>query len=260
MQLSEQDKDFSHNREFYDDFWGSRIRRRYTYANQGKLRRFRRLLNRRSGELPTNARIFEQGFGMGMMLECFSKGSAITGVELSKSSVTAADKALRKKGFSNVDLRVCHAGTPYPAEWLQKADFAISSHVLEHLKQPDQGLSQLITMVKTGGRVCIMVPINEEIGQDVHHFSYFTTESIQRLARQLGLSVIDVHECDYLWNIGVPIARRLQQEGGIKASLYSKVFNAAFGFLPAWVLSVADAALRKLGWRPCQCFLWCEKL
>jgi SAM-dependent methyltransferase len=252
-------RDYARNHAVYQDFWKARRRRRLAYANQTKVKRFRKFFHRHASELPAAYRVFEQGFGMGAMLECFATRSHLTGLELSSDSVEATGLALKRAGFPNVDLRTSQSSATIPADWLGKADIALSSHVLEHLKEPESGMLQLVEALRQGGYACVVVPINEEHGQDLNHFSYFTAESIASLAYRCGLVVVEAKECDCLWNIGAPIARRLQMSGGAAASLSAKMFNLLFAFWPLWALEAADVILGGLGWRRCQCFLWCVK-
>lgn len=252
-------EDYDRNSAFYQVFWKARRRRRLAYANQTKVKRFRKFFRRHASELPAAYRVFEQGFGMGAMLECFETRSHLTGLELSSDSVEATSLALKRAGFANVDLRTSQPGETIPADWLGKADIALSSHVLEHLNEPEGGMLQLVKALRQGGYACVLVPINEEPGQDLNHFSYFTAESIASLARRCGLVVVEVKECDCLWNIGAPITRRLQMSGGVAASLSSKTFNLLFAFWPLRALEAADVILGRVGWRHRQCFLWCKK-
>ena len=251
--------DYAHNYAIYRNFWKSRKRRSLAYVNQNKVKRFRKFAKRHGVEFLKDMRVFEQGFGMATMLECFSKTSLLTGLELSVETVDAATSALRKAGFSRLDLRVFESGTSLPTEWTGKADIAISSHVLEHLRNPDAGMSQLASAMRHGGRACVIVPINEKDGQDPNHFSYFTANSIAEIARRSGLKVVEVTECDCLWNIGIPIAHRWQTSGGLGAVAGAKLFHLLFAFWPLWALELADSLLGRLQWPRCQCFMWCEK-
>lgn len=252
-------QDLVRNRNVYDTFWSSRWRRSLTYANTTKLRRFRRELPRRTQGLASPLRVFEQGFGMGMMLMSFPRSTHITGLELSPVAVQSATDALSAKGFTKIDLRTFEAGAGYPADWEGQADFAISSHVLEHLEDPAAGLGPLVQMLRPGGRACIVVPINEKPDEDLNHFHRFTPETIQQAVRQNGLVVTEAVECDRLWPLMAPVARRLQDGGGVALKIYSKCLNGVLACLPAWALSLADSLLGGFGVRNCQIFLWCEK-
>lgn len=252
-------QDLVRNRGVYDTFWDSRWRRSLTYANTTKLRRFRSELPARVHGLNAPLRVFEQGFGMGMMLMSFPRSTHLTGLELSPAAVRNAAEALAAKGFSKVDLRTFDTGAGYPAEWNGQADFAISSHVLEHLEDPASGLGPLVSMLRPGGRACIVVPINEKPDEDLNHFHRFTPESIQQAVRQSGLVITEAVECDRLWPLMAPVARRLQDGGGPALRLYSKFLNGVLALLPAWALRLADSLLGGFGVRNCQIFLWCEK-
>lgn len=250
--------DYQRNRREYDHFWSSRWRRTRTYSSQTKLKRFRALM-RRNGLRERVEGVFDQGFGLGLMLFSFPTDTRIAGLEMSDSAVAAARAEAQRLGFRATDLRVYNLGMEMPAEWNGAFDLVISSHVLEHLAQPGPALDQLVGMIRPGGHACIIVPVNEEPGEDLNHFHHFTERSFAELLRGSGLEIVEIRSCDRLLNLIKPVAFRLQRGPSLVDRALSIAFNAVFGVLPYAVLDLADRLRLPRGWRPCQCFALCRK-
>jgi SAM-dependent methyltransferase len=253
------DSDYARNRAEYDRFWSARWRRTHTYSAQTKLKRFRALLGRH-GLRDRRLRVFDQGFGLGLMLFAFPPVTAIAGLEISGSAVAAAAGEAKKRGYRDVDLRVFTPGAPYPREWQGSFDLVISSHVLEHIADPRPVLAELLALLKPGGLACIVVPINELPGEDLNHFHQFTEASFQELLTGSGLTPLEINSCDRLLNLIKPVSRRLQRGPSKLDRILSMSFNLVFGFMPCAGLVLADRILSGTRWQPCQCFALCQKL
>ena len=251
-------RDYQRNILEYDQFWSQRFRRTHTYSNQTKLRRFRALI-RRHGLLNEPIRVFDQGFGLGSMLFAFPTGASIAGLEMSPSAVASAMVVAKNKGYKNVDLRVYTPGVPYPSEWRGCFDLVISSHVLEHIAEPKPALAELVSLLRPGGYACIVVPINEQTGEDLNHFHCFTVESYREFLTESGLSFLEVIPCDRLYNLVKPLSSRLQRAPSKLDRIQSICFNLAFGFMPLAGMILIDRLLSLTPWQPCQCFALCRK-
>lgn len=246
--------DYRRNQEVYNDFWSSRLRRYWTYSNQGKLRRFRRLTQKAGLLSRPRLRVFEMGFGLGSMLFCFDASCDLAGTELSEGAVRAAEAAARKRGFEHVDFRVFQPGAPYPAEWHHHFDVVIASHVLEHIENPEPALRDLLDLLRPGGIACLIVPVNEQQGDDLNHFHLFTEASFRRLLEKVGLQIMSIHSSDRILNMVRPLIKRTQAGGSKLDRLQSIGFNLAFGFAPLWVFEFMDFKLLPKSWPFCQCF------
>lgn len=253
------DEAFNRNRQVYEEFWAQRWRRYWTYSNQGKLRRFRRIV-RRAGVLQRKGlKVFDMGFGLGSMLFAFDKSCELAGTELSLSNVEEAKKVARRKGFRYADFRVYQPGMVYPPEWRRRFDVVISSHVLEHVEEPEAALGSLLKLLRPNGYACIIVPVNEKPGDDLNHFNHFTENSICSLLMRAGLQLLHVESCDRILNIARPLIRKLQAGPSRRDKLCSIGFNLAFGFAPMWFLRLADFKLLPKHWPCCQCLILSQK-
>lgn len=156
-------------------------------------------------------------------------------------------------------MRVFTPGVPYPEEWRGRFDLVISSHVLEHIADPHPALKELLGLLKPGGVACIVVPINEQPGEDLNHFHHFTEASFRAFLAEGGLVPLEVHACDRVLNLIKPISKRLQRGPSKLDRVFSMAFNLVFGFMPHLGLVVADRLLAATPWQPCQCFALCRK-
>lgn len=215
---------------------------------------------RRHGLLePKSLKVFDQGFGLGLMLFCFPPDTSIAGLELAESAVQSATDEARKRGYSNIDLRTFQPGRAYPQEWREKFDLIISSHVLEHCENPQVVLAELLELLKPGGVACLIVPINEAPGEDLNHFYWFTPKSLTDMATAVGLIPLESLECDRLWALGTPIALARQRQDSVPKHIASLIFNCCTAILPNPVLEAVDRALAGTRYRNRQFFLLARK-
>jgi SAM-dependent methyltransferase len=245
--------DYQRNCQEYDEFWSSRWRRHWTYSIQTKLRRFRHLM-RLHGLLERDGlSVFDMGFGLGSMLFVFRPSCRLAGMELSVSAVQQAELIGRKRGQA-VDFRAFIPGQPYPFEWQGAFDVVISSHVLEHIQDPVPALHSLLELLRPKGIACIVVPINEEPGDDLNHFHYFTENSFRLMLENEKLEILSIQSCDRLYRLMMPIARQRQRSSSKLARIGSLAMNAMLAPWPYGVLSVADKMLGVFGLRETQCY------
>ncbi len=202
-----------------------------------------------------NLTVLDQGFGLGSMLFTFKRSCEIAGLELSPAAVEAAIQEARHRGFKKVDLRVFEPNRPFASEWKSRFDVVISSHVLEHTGNPEPVLDDLVYALKPDGVLCILVPINEQPGEDLNHFHQFTSEALRRLVSQRGLEILYVKDCDRLYQILKPVAMARQRKDSLPLKTLSKLLNAVLAPLPNWALQVGDKILSVLGVQPCQCLM-----
>jgi SAM-dependent methyltransferase len=132
--------------------------------------------------LITDARILDAGCGSGRnMVELASRG-AVTGVELSETSVSLA----RDRGVGEV-IEGSVLEMPFDAD---SFDLAVSLDVIEHLQDDLGALRELRRVVAPGGSLLVTVPAYQWLwsGHDEinHHHRRYTRRSLQRVAEQAG--------------------------------------------------------------------------
>jgi SAM-dependent methyltransferase len=132
--------------------------------------------------LPSRARILDVGCGSGRNMVELARHGAVTGVELSKTSVTLA----RARGAGEI-IEGSVLDMPFPAD---SFDLAVSLDVIEHLEDDLGALRELRRTVAPGGALLVTVPAYQWLwsGHDEinHHHRRYTRCSLQRVAEQAG--------------------------------------------------------------------------
>ncbi len=251
--------DLVRNLDEYGSHWRSRFRKTWNYSSQTKVRRFRGLMKRVGLIDRERLAVFDQGFGLGLMLFCFPPSSRLAGVELSETAIDGAAAAAKRLGYKEVDFRKFEPSAMYPDSWRGSFDVVISSHVLEHIAEPGGALRDLIGLMRPDGVACLVVPINETPGQDLNHFYYFTPKSFLDLLERCDLESIHVLEADRLWDLVGPVAYAQQRRPTWWLKGSSIVMNACTGILPLAALQAVDRLLGWFGFNPRQLFVLCRK-
>jgi len=132
--------------------------------------------------LPRPARVLDAGCGSGRNMVELAELGAVTGVELSKTSVSLA----RARLLGNV-VEGSVLAMPFDPD---SFDLAVSLDVIEHLDDDVEALRELRRVVAPGGALLVTVPAyawlwsgHDEIN---HHHRRYTRRSLQRVAEQAG--------------------------------------------------------------------------
>ncbi len=132
--------------------------------------------------LPASARILDAGCGSGRNMIELARYGAVTGIELSDTSVELA----RARGVGEVI-----AGSVLEMPFADDAfELAVSLDVIEHLEDDLAALRELRRVVAPGGALLVTVPAYQWLwsGHDEinHHHRRYTRRSLQRVAEQAG--------------------------------------------------------------------------
>jgi SAM-dependent methyltransferase len=132
--------------------------------------------------LPARARILDAGCGSGRNMVEFARHGAVTGIELSATSVALA----RERDAGDV-VEGSVLEMPFEADAF---DLAASLDVIEHLQDDLQALRELRRVVAPGGSLLVTVPAYQWLwsGHDEinHHHRRYTRRSLQRIGEQAG--------------------------------------------------------------------------
>jgi SAM-dependent methyltransferase len=132
--------------------------------------------------LPVDPRILDAGCGSGRFMVELAKLGAVTGVELSDTSVSLA----RERQLGDV-VAGSVLEMPFPES---SFDLAVSLDVIEHLDDDLAALRELRRTVAPGGALLVTVPAYQWLwsGHDEinHHHRRYTRRSLQRVAEQAG--------------------------------------------------------------------------
>lgn len=126
---------------------------------------------------------------------------------------TAGDKMMEgygeQAGVDNIDL----TDLPYDSNYF---DLIICNHVLEHIPDDLQAMSEMIRVLSPGGMAVLTVPINEELKETYEDFSI--TSPTER-KKHFG-------QWDHVRWYGIDIKERLEQAGfTVDMNRYSENFS-----------------------------------
>jgi SAM-dependent methyltransferase len=132
--------------------------------------------------LPSGARILDAGCGSGRFMVDLAKRGAVTGVELSDTSVALARERTIGDVIAGSVLEMPFADDSF--------DLAVSLDVIEHLEDDLAALREFRRTVAPGGALLVTVPAYQWLwsGHDEinHHHRRYTRRSLQRAAEQAG--------------------------------------------------------------------------
>jgi SAM-dependent methyltransferase len=132
--------------------------------------------------LPPRARILDAGCGSGRNMVELARYGAVTGIELSETSVALARERDAGEVILGSVLEMPFADASY--------DLAVSLDVIEHLEDDLAALRELRRTVAPGGALLVTVPAYQWLwsGHDEinHHHRRYTRRSLQQVAEQAG--------------------------------------------------------------------------
>ena len=150
--------------------------------------------------------VLEVGCGIGaqtITLAQNSPGAAITSVDISLASVTAARNRIRSASIKNVNfLRGDISCLPFGTG---KFDHLFICFLLEHLKKPDEALTSLKTHLKAGGTITVI--------EGDHGSCYFHPET---------------DNAKLVWNCLIKVQALIKADSLIGRSLYPLLQEAGF--------------------------------
>jgi SAM-dependent methyltransferase len=132
--------------------------------------------------LPKPARILDAGCGSGRNMVELARLGAVTGIELSDTSVALARERRVGEVIAGSVLEMPFAEDSF--------DLAVSLDVIEHLEDDLAALRELRRTVAPGGALLVTVPAYQWLwsGHDEinHHHRRYTRRTLQRVAEQAG--------------------------------------------------------------------------
>jgi SAM-dependent methyltransferase len=105
----------------------------------------------------------------------------------------------RKQGLRCVNASA--DDLPFPEEFF---DGVLISHVIEHLESPDKAISEAGRVLKAGGKLCIVVPMEAGFKKDATHLTFFDGKRLKESLSRHGFAVQSLHQFPFPW----PIAGR----------------------------------------------------
>lgn len=140
-------------------------------------------------------RVLDIGCGSGQAMELLSSlGWETVGVEFDPQAAAVG----RAKGLTILNGDVSEQGLASDS-----FDAVVLSHVIEHLPRPDATLRECLRLLKSGGQLVMLTPNADALGHRRYgrdwmaldpprHLHIFTPESMRRIVRDAGFSVVEV--------------------------------------------------------------------
>jgi predicted TPR repeat methyltransferase len=184
--------------DFYESFWADSAYQQ-AYAFDSAVRDRFPAIRKVWGDMAAPERVLDFGSGNGVLtywMHCNGFGKSILGVDVSNAGVTNARKAFVREG-----LRYEHVDYLSNIEDKEKIDVVVSSHVLEHISNPENTLTQLR---KLSDWFVFEVPIEECLWQnlayalhgkqryenDLGHVNFWTTDSFRKFLEKNGFLIV----------------------------------------------------------------------
>ena len=144
--------------------------------------------------LPGGARVLDAGAGEGQYAEHFRR-QRYTGVDLG-----IGDAGWNYAGLDAVaDL----CGLPFRDGTFEAA---VSIVTLEHLREPGRALRETARVMKPGGVLLLVAPLDWEVHQAPHDYYRYTRHGLEYLMQQAGLEVVEMMAAGGLFRL---LSRRL---------------------------------------------------
>ena len=131
------------------------------------------------------------GFGPGVLTAFILQQNTswqVEGVDISHYCLYHAQRLLTKKGIlERSELSVGDVRTlPYPDDTF---DVVIAIEVLEHIPDPETGLSETMRVLKPGGYAITALPV--QLPLMMHLYDFDTPDEVLALYKKVGLEIID---------------------------------------------------------------------
>lgn len=189
--------------------------------------------------------VFGLGFGPAATLLSFPRDCRLAGVETSPSAIRFASSLAVSKGFRNPDFRLVVPDAPIPFA-NDTFDVAVASHVLEHVPDEQRALTELLRVLKPGGALAVLVPVNER-NDDPKHLRRFDFEGWKRVCEAAGFRCAAGFQNEVLFHLVEGLYwRHIDRPWGIGDNFVRIAFNVLTSRLPLWLCLALDVLVMRI--------------
>lgn len=168
------------------------------------------ILRKKFGGENSNVYFIEVGCGGGGLSKTLcEKGFQGVGMDFSISAIEIARENL-SSFIASGQYQLVHADFMEKSElieWNRQADLVFSMMVMEHIKDEDHFLKNLMRLVKPGGYCLLAVPGRRDHwgyeDETVGHLRRYDNGDLKQIMEKNGLAQVEV------WSVGVPIVNFL---------------------------------------------------
>jgi SAM-dependent methyltransferase len=201
----------------YDpDYLNGMLQRSYDprmVKERGQVKDYETTRNILADLFPARGTLLEVGSGLGFLLNYFKEdGWITTGVDPDRLSSQHARVILGLNVIADILPNAKFQDDSY--------DVALMMHVIEHVPDPCQTLSELFRILRPGGMLVVETPRYDSLAFKIlghrersvlveGHVYFFTTSTLERIAQKVGFSVLrrayvgrSLTLDRLLWNIG----------------------------------------------------------
>ncbi|WP_301101367.1 class I SAM-dependent methyltransferase [Propionivibrio sp.] len=220
---------------FYESFWEDTIYQQ-AYAFDSAVRDRFPAIKKVWGEMVLPNRVLDFGSGNGVLsywMHCNGFGTSILGVDVSNSGVNNARKTFSGNGLHFETIDYLSNTTDR-----EQFDVVVSSHVLEHVPNPETTLSQLRKLsdwfvFEVPIEICLWQNISHALRRthrqqnDLGHVNFWTTKSFRAFLEENGFLIVrDYHYASAPYSPYNTLLKRTAERlllAGIGLTLYSRL-------------------------------------
>jgi SAM-dependent methyltransferase len=203
-------------------------------------------------------RVYELGFGTGSLLLRFDHTSALHGSELSESAVESLARDPRVQNYREVAL-VPSASDGRPRFPGQEYDVVLASHVIEHVPDDRETLTDLLAHMRRGGHAVFFLPL-ERPRHNPDHARTYTAAGFAQLLREVGFEPVFVEEnfryaSHWIQVLNWPSRARIPVLG----TLVEVIKTTLLALVPTSVVRLVEEPLARLHVAPYQLMVLARK-
>lgn len=168
--------------------------------------------------------ILEVGCGIGNFTDYLTKFGNVWAIDINREYVEKTEMLLA--GKAEVGVGDIEKGKYFFKD--KKFDSIVCLNVLEHIKNDNAAIENLYKLLKTGGKLILLVPAHQflfsEIDRALNHFRRYNKQSIQKQMENTGFEIYKIRRINFLGALGWFLAGSLLRKAIVK-KLDIKIFD-----------------------------------